>query len=180
MVRQLINYHPEWLRDIKEIQVISEIQQEQSENISDALDSVWNNNFLSTLDENGCARWESMLGLKKASTLEERRAVIASKVVEIRPFTYGALKQMLNNILGEDGYWIALYPNTYTLVVSIKSEKMALISSVQDLLDRIVPANIVWSVAELLYNTHGMLQSLKHTELSEYTHEEVREDTSIV
>lgn len=180
MDRQLINYHPEWLREIEEIKLLTDIEQEQAENARASLDSVWDNNFLSTLDEEGCARWEDMLGIKKAPTLEERRAIVASKAVEIRPFTYEALKSMLDNILGSEGYWIALYPSTYTLVVSIKSEKMALLSSVEDLLSRIVPANIAWSVAELLYNTHGMLQSLKHTELSAYTYKEVREDTTIV
>ena len=76
MDRQVIEYYPEWLREFREIKALSKLQQTQSEKLWNCLQSIIDNNFLETLDEYGCSKWEKALELqvKEGMTIEERRA----------------------------------------------------------------------------------------------------------
>ena len=58
MDRKLIEYLPEWLREFREIKELTDIEQSQSENLWEALEKMWNNNFIESLDEQGCEHWE--------------------------------------------------------------------------------------------------------------------------
>ena len=57
MDRKLIEYLPEWLREFREIKELTDIEQSQSENLWEALEKMWNNNFIESLDEQGCEHW---------------------------------------------------------------------------------------------------------------------------
>ena len=63
MDRKLIEYLPEWLREFREIKELTDIEQAQSENLWEALEKMWNNNFIESLDEQVWEHWERMLGI---------------------------------------------------------------------------------------------------------------------
>lgn len=177
MDRQLIEYLPEWLRDFREIKILCGKQQIQAEKLWRVLELIWGNHFMDTLDESGCERWEQMLQLhhKDTYTLEERRNYIAGRLAEQRPFTYKGLKQMLSILCGREGYTIALFPETYTLVVKVQLISKNMLADVKKLLDRIVPANLVVD-ADLMYNTYVFLHPYRYQELKKYTMKQLRED----
>lgn len=177
MDRQVIEYLPEWLRDFKEIKILCSIQQTQAEQLWQKGEAIWKNNFIDTLDESGCKRWEQMLELhqKDTYTLEERRNYIAGRLAEQRPFTYKRLKQMLSVLCGQEGYTIKLIPETYTLVVKVQLTSKNMLADVKKLLDRIVPANLVVD-ADLMYNVYAFLHPYRYQELKKYTMKQLRED----
>ena len=110
----MINYLPEWLRDFSEMKKLARAEQDQAEKLWKSCESIWDNNFIDTLDSRGCDRWEAMLHIKPKDsyTLAERRNNIKSRVVEQRPFTVKKLRQMLEAICGAGKYELIWY-STY-------------------------------------------------------------------
>lgn len=50
MDRQVIDYLPEWLREFREIKILCEKYQPQMDKLWNAVESLWNNNFILSLD----------------------------------------------------------------------------------------------------------------------------------
>lgn len=177
MDRKLIEYLPEFMRGFREIRFLTDRQQEQAETLWVSLDTIWNNQFIETLDEEGCARWEKMLKIrnKDTYTLAERRNKILSKMVEQRPFTMKSLKKTLTMLCGADGYSVELTPAEYILRVKIALASKNMYNDVKELVDKIVPANLIVD-ADLMYNQYGKVGGLTHARLAAYTHEQLRSE----
>ena len=169
MDRQLLDYHPHWLREYKEIKLTSEIEQEQAEKLWNAVEKIWNNNFIETLDIDGIQRWEKMLDIVAQGTVDDRRNTILLRVAELRPFTMRSLKTMLDQVCGNDVAIITLNRNSYTLVVKVPHN---VVESVSNLLNRIVPANIFLTVTDS--NTYLNIHNYKHGELKPYTYGQIK------
>ena len=174
MDREIINYYPEWLREFREIKVLSKKQQIQVEKLWKDLESVINNFFLDTLDDYGCKRWENILKLKvkDTATIEERRATIKGRHAEQRPFTRLKLENMLKAICGENGSTLNVKPNEYMVKVYLRNRNEY--NSVLSLLERVVPANMIIEV-EKIYNTYADVKKLTYGQASGYTFIELRE-----
>ena len=177
MDRQLINYLPEWLRDFSEMKKLARAEQDQAEKLWKSCESIWDNNFIDTLDSRGCDRWEAMLHIKPKDsyTLAERRNNIKSRVVEQRPFTVKKLRQMLEAICGAGKYELSIEPDKYKITCKIELTSKNMLSDVQELLARMVPANMVIDL-NLKYNTYKMLTQFSHKQLKVYTQSQLREE----
>lgn len=177
MDRKLIEYLPEFMRDFREIKFLTDKQQEQAETLWVSLDTIWNNQFIETLDEAGCTRWERMLEIrnKDTYTLPERRNKILSKMVEQRPFTMKSLKKALTMLCGADGYSVELTPAEYILRVRIALTSKNMYGDVKELVDKIVPANLIID-ADLMYNQHSKVGGFTHAQLKAHTHEQLRSE----
>lgn len=177
MDRKLIEYLPEFMRDFREIRFLTDKQQEQAEKLWVSLDTIWNNQFIETLDEDGCARWERMLKIhnKDTYTLPERRNKILSKMVEQRPFTMKSLRKTLTMLCGADGYSVELASAEYILKVRIALASKNMYNDVKELVDKIVPANLIVD-ADLMYNQYGKVGGFPHAQLTAYTHEQLRSE----
>lgn len=180
MDRKLIEYLPEFLQEFREIKIILEQEQKHAEDVNDAKESVFNNNFIETLTPEGCERWEKSLELTSRNlTLPERRNQILGRFAEQRPYTMRTLRNQLTAICGEDGYTCEMYEDEYILKVRIKMHMDGKYNAVKTLLDRIVPANVLIDLS-LLYNTWGQLAGKTWGELSGYTWRQIKEDVKIV
>lgn len=177
MDRQVIEYYPEWLREFREIKQLANLQQQQSEKLWDCLQSIIDNCFLESLDENGCSRWEKELKLqvKDGMTLEERRANIIGRHLEERPFTVAKFKNMLNTLCGENDYTLAITSSQYKVLVRLRLDKKDQKNAVLELMSRVLPANMLYSV-EIMYNEYSLFKSMKHSELKTYTYSQLREN----
>lgn len=177
MDRQLIEYLPEWLRGFREVKLLCDAQQSQAEKLCDAIESVYNNNFAEDLDSDGCSHWERLLGIKNKDSysVEERRAVIGSRLVEQRPFTMRSLEKTLQVLCGENGYLIQLDNYNYTMNVLVALTSKNTYEDVKNLLGRMIPANMLCDVS-LMYNTYDFLEAKTYDELKSYSYGQLREE----
>lgn len=176
MERKLIEYLPLFVQDYAEIKAIMDVEQVSVEKAWTSAEDVFDDQFVVDATENGIKRWESMLGIvpKATYTLDERRFKVLARLNEQLPYTYEVLKNMLAALCGEDGYAVKLDPNNYALLVKLALSNANNVEAVDELLSKVVPANIVRNVT--LFNTHGMLAGITHGYLANYTHQEVREE----
>lgn len=173
----MIDYLPIFIQDYVEIKAIMDAEQVSVVKAWDDAEDVMCDQFILDLTENGVKRWESILEIvpKSTYTLDERRFNILARLSEQIPYTIETLKNMLSTMCGEDGYTIRLDHNNYLLSVKLSLSNENNVDAVENLLYRIVPANIVTTVS--LFNTHAALSALTHEQLSAYTQYQVRVET---
>lgn len=176
--RNLIDYLPEFLKDVKEHKAILTLaEQPEMVDLFDAVDNALNDQFIVDATENGVLRWEKILNIvpKATATLDERKFTILTKMNEQSPYTMTTLKQKLSSLCGEDGYDVELDANNYILKVKIALEQSSNFMAVGELLKRIVPANMVIDLT-LKYNKNQSFTDKTHKDLSVYTHYQLRNE----
>lgn len=173
----MISYLPDILQDIYEFRQLAAAENEELSKARDELAAVVADNYIETLTERGCKRWEKMLGMipKATDDIEVRRFRILSKLNEELPFTLEGLIRQMKILCGEDGVAVHLDNCSYTLTVLVALTAKNQVDEIQSLLKREVPANIV-TVLSLKYNQHSVLAARTHGEMSVFTHEQLRNE----
>jgi len=182
MARQvdITKYWPTILKEYQELIALAGTENTEINSLWQSLEDIMNDQFCDSLTNNGASRWESILSIvpKGTDTLDFRRFRIKSRLNEQLPYTYNVLKQQLITLCGEDGYSLELSNATYTLKVRVDLIVKSKYNDVSDLLNRIIPCNIVIDLS-LLYNQHSTLANFTNAQLSAYTHEQLRNEVII-
>lgn len=176
VARDMIDYLPSYMQDYKEIKAIMDTEDVQLSKIWEDTEDVLNDQFVKDATENGVRRWEKILGItpKGDFSMDERKFNILARLNEQLPYTMEVLKSMLTSLCGWNGYTLRLDHQDYLLLVKLSLSNKSNIDAVKEMLDRIVPANILINVD--VFNTHGMLKPYTHEYLSKYTYTGVREE----
>lgn len=176
MERKLIDYLPVYMQEYKELQKIMETEQAEFELVWPEAENVLNNQFVEDSVNAGVLRMEAILNIipKETDTLEERKFRVLVKLNEQLPYTMSTLKEQLQRMCGKDGFRIILNADKYLLSVKLALNNANNCQDVQDMLRRMVPANMIIAVS--VYNTYEMLSQHTHKQLAKYSHNKIRED----
>ena len=171
----LLSYWTPILRGLKEFKEIAKAEEPEIKLLLSELERLLANAFIETADEYGISRFEKIMGITPLGddTLEERRFRLQVKWNETSKYTLETLGSQIEAICGKDGYSLKMDYERYSLVVKVSISNAKNITVIQELLDKVVPANIVTAVSS--FNTHVILSILTHDFLSGYTYTEVRE-----
>lgn len=176
--RKLIEYLPEFLRDVKEYEAILTLA-EQPEMVAlwEAEENALNDQFVVDSTENGVSRWEKILGIipKATDSLEMRKFSILTRTNEQLPFTLTTLNEQLKSLCGEDGYEVKLDAANYILSVKVALTAKSNFNDVNLLLKRVVPANMIIDLS-LKYNQQNVISAFTHESLQNFTHEQLRNE----
>lgn len=176
MYRNLIDYLPDILKNIKDIKLIlNDCEQPEVNALWDNVDKTLNNQFIPTMDIDGIKRWEKILKLKPKLdlSLDERKFTILSKINSELPYTMRMLENKLKSLVGENNYETFLYNNNYTLKVLLNLKAEQSFNDVVTLLNEIVPANMIIECA-LKYYRYVLAKQYTYDQLSQYTNSEIR------
>jgi hypothetical protein len=176
----LIEYLPGVLREIKEFKALSAAEYTEVIGLWEELENVLDDQFVNDSTLNGVKRWERILGIKALDTdiLSDRKFRILTRLNEQLPYTYTKLEAQLNLLCGRDGYKLILDSSAYALTVKVALTAKKKYAEVGNLLNRIVPCNIVITLL-LMYNQHNLLRQFTHAQLSQNTYNELREEVLV-
>ena len=185
----LLEHFPDRWRSLLEVQAICDsdlvsVDGDDKHTIPhlwDCMETELNNAFIVPYDtkpgadEYTCSRWEKMLGIVPADdmTLDDRQFNIYTKLFQSTPYTYEKLKVMLDDLIGETDYYLDRDVNNKSLTVKLSLQSRFKADSVNDLLDRIIPADIILNTT-VAYTTNDDMSKYTHDELSAYTHNEIK------
>lgn len=170
-------YLPEVLKTIKEFQELASTEDVEIATLWQTLQDAFDDQFVNDATEDGVERWESLLSIvpKGTDNLDVRKFRILSRLSEQVPYTYTSLETSLIALCGENGYMLELLNGTYTLEVKVELTAKQKFDEVQELLDRVVPANLTIDLS-LLYNQHQDFTVYTHAQLVAYTHDQLRNE----
>lgn len=173
----LTDYQPDILKNVTEMRAIMNAETPLIQAVWDACESCMNDQFISEATENGIARREKMLDINPyaTDTLADRRFRLLSRYNENTPYTRKSLVNMLETLCGKDGYQLTILTSEFTVKVRVALTVRKQTDSVRELLERILPYNMVFSV-ELLYNIWQQFKSYTWAETEKFTWTELKEE----
>lgn len=165
------------LQNIREFQEIADAEDIELAALKAEITSMLDDQFIQTATEDGIVRREKMLKIQPFAddTINSRKFRIQSRWNDKLPYTYNQLLNKLNNLVGDDGYVIALNNLEYNLHIKINLGQKRMINDVSTVVQNIAPANLIITV-ELQYNRHIDLVAFTHQQLSLKTHQQLREE----
>ena len=185
----LLKHLPERWRSLKEVIAIcdSDVKpvgdrvEHTLPHLWDCMDAELNNSFIlpyedkDGADEYACYRWESILGIIAPDdmTLRDRQFNIYTKLYQSTPYTYNRLEDMLSEFVEPTNYTMTRDVSSKTIEVKISLKSRFMAESVAELLDRIVPADMILNVI-IIYTTYNDISQYTHNELSVYTNDEIK------
>lgn len=173
----LTDYQPDILKNVTEMRAIMNAETPLIQAVWDACESCMNDQFISEATENGIARREKMLDITPyaTDTLADRRFRLLSRYNENTPYTRKSLVNMLETLCGKDGYQLTILTSEFTVRVRVALTVRKQSDSVRELLERILPYNMIFSV-ELLYNIWQQFKSYTWAETEKFTWTELKEE----
>lgn len=138
-------YWPLIVKNTVEFGQIAAAENPEFNRLAKCIYQVLQESFVHDATEYGVKRWETILGINPASgaTLDDRKATILTYLSVKVPYTWRVLKQMLVPILGgEDKFVMEYFNDEYKLVVHTDRLNDAMLATVSDLLERVLPQNI--------------------------------------
>ena len=168
-------YFADQLVDIAEIKEIIKALQPEFETLGDNIYKVLGSMFLLDLDEDGCTRHETMLGIKprEDDTLEDRRFRILTLYKSDTPYTMISLRRKLEELCGAENVEVVLDEGNYYIEVWIGLASKNQLDAAYSIINKMLPCNIQLNYS-LKYNQHSTLAGYTHGQLSEFTHEQLR------
>lgn len=173
----ILDYLPLFLQEIKEMQAHAVAENPELKKLWDSIEDVWNDQYLHTMTENGCERWEKMLKIIPLSTdtLQDRRNRIITRLNTNNVYTYPSLIEKMTSMLGQDGYFMDLNVMEFVLWVRIALTQKSQYYEILRFLKEIIPQNLILDY-DLFWNRHMDLAPYTYAQLAKGTHRELREE----
>lgn len=171
-------FSPELLKDNKTMNAIYSVQLEEIENLLYELFTVFDNNFVSSLNLKGIQLWEKLLGLESNSKLSVnlRHELILTKRRFRPPFTRQNLQVILESVWGKGNFVFEIFPDEYQLIIDIHTNEPEVYLKFQKYIRNLIPANmyVIFAIQyTYLYlnrnKTYSQLEDINYKELSRYS-----------
>lgn len=171
-------FSPELLKDNKTMNAIYSVQLEEIENLLYELFTVFDNNFVSSLNLKGIQLWEKLLGLESNSKLSVnlRHELILTKRRFRPPFTRQNLQVILESVWGKGNFVFEIFPDKYQLIIDIHTNEPEVYLKFQNYIRNLIPANmyVIFAIQyTYLYlnrnKTYSQLEDINYKELSRYS-----------
>jgi Uncharacterized protein conserved in bacteria (DUF2313). len=179
MIREidLLSYLPALFQEIREMKTIMETENPEFQAVSDESEVVLNNQFINTCDVVGIKMFENLFGIQALDddTLDNRKFRILSVWNNAIPYTAKVLRERLELLCGKGGYFLDIGYDSYKITVKVALVSKKNYDSVGNLLQNMVPCNMVIDLS-LLYNQHLTLHQFTHAHLHNYTYGGLREE----
>ena len=177
MDRQLIDYLPGIIREIREYKAIMDAEQPEMVNTWTAIEDTLDNLFVMHTNEMGIERWEKLLEIipQATRTLADRQFLVLARIGVQLPYTLKRLHEQLTALCGQEGYSVTLQNTVYTIEVKVNLIAKNSFNDVDALLQRVIPANLVIDL-KLIYNQHMTLAGFTHAQLGAHTHHHIRNE----
>lgn len=140
----IAKYYPNIMKEVREFKWIATVENPELLLLWGTLGEVLSNQFIADLLVSGAERWETILKIraKDTDTMEIRRARILAKINEDIPYTHRSLEQKLTAIYGENMTTVDIDYSRYAVSVTLDLSMMPNITTVDRLLQVIIPANL--------------------------------------
>lgn len=152
----LIQYLPHWFREIAEFQEIMKTETEQFNNLSETMQTVKDNFFIQSMDQDAILAWEKAIGIAanpNTESLEFRRARLINRISTRPPFTLQFLYEKLDELIGVGKWDLEIdYPN-YTIYIEASASDQNWAGEILVTLNTIKPCHMAYISRSAVWST---------------------------
>ena len=140
----IIKYLPFFMQEYLEMQEITKTEDVEFNWLIETLMKMLDNQFITTCDEEGIARFEKVLDTLPYpnDSLEQRINRVLFLWNSKVPYTMRTLKSMLETLCGKDKYNVELIAKDYEILIETYFNDTNMINSLNEMLARVLPANL--------------------------------------
>lgn len=144
----LISWLPKYLQGYRELKEIMTVENPEIDFLIKEIETLLNNQFILSCDEDGIARFEMLLNITPdpEDKLKDRITRVLSRWNDTIPYTFKGLIQKLNILCGESNYKVNLLHNDYTIELTVYLIFGSQLEEIRHMLNYMIPANIVVSM----------------------------------
>lgn len=146
----IIKYLPAIKQDLEYYINITNAENPEFDKLSGLMTKWKNNNYPKLSDEDGLEVFEKVFNIKRVptDTIEDRRVKVLARLNERLPYTEIRLRRMLSAICGWDGFELEIEDLILTVYLAMQNNSQ--IGAVYDLLNRVVPMNVLLRITQLI------------------------------
>ena len=169
----LIEYMPQFLKEVREFKEIFKTEDEELNFIRSLIERMPSEIIVNTASLSGLERYEKIYKITDiAQTIEGRRANILLKMNNNIPYTKKWLKNLLDTIIGQGKYTLKIDANTYSIFIDVSLINSLLLESLRKQLVQEIPANMKLQY-EFFINTNLFIANIVMIEQENITIEAV-------
>ncbi len=170
----LLEYLPVVVSINDEFQKIADAENPEFNLLLNNYNSVFDNQFIDSLNSKGCERWENILHIAVSpdDTIADRRFRILSYLQADIPYTFTQFKNIMYALCDQ---LVTITLTDFNIRILVNVSAIAQVNEIDKLARRILPANITYQIL-LKYNSYWMIAAFSNLELNSYTFKQLRED----
>lgn len=167
---------PDIITNIPDIAKIYEINEGQCNDLEISIQSMDQNIFLDSMNEDMIVRWEEMLQITPNTddTIDDRRFRVKTKVMERLPYSLRVIQQKLDTLC-PDGYVMTISEDRTEINIRLMLKSKKMVKDVGELMEEILPLNMIFNVT-ITWNQYIVYKSQTYGDLTKYTHKTMREE----
>lgn len=146
---RMLDYYPQVVRNIEEFKAIVDSEGNEFDVMKTALESVTNNAYLTTMDENRVSAWEKLLNIKpiENSTLDDRRETIIARIRGQGKLNTELISSIVNAFTGGTAISYIVDSTLYVEITPPPNNKSFQFPNVYQELSKKVPAHLGFQVS---------------------------------
>lgn len=163
---------PEFYHDILDFIELTETQESEVISVEQAINQLFDNEFVMSSNERAVRRRERMLGIQAdptRETLDFRKKRLVNRYSTKPPFTMRYLQERLDFLVGQGRAITSVDPQSFVLRVTAGIEDAALFKEVEHTVKSIKPANVVYQQETALGDTLVFSESISMRTLTRET-----------
>jgi hypothetical protein len=166
---------PGIIENIPDIATIYETNDEQADELDEAIETLDDNIFLDDMHEDQIVRWENILKISPATddSWDDRRFRVKTKVLERLPYSYRVIINKLETLV-PDGLSVSIDNDRLHLDISLALRSVKMLADVEEMVEKMLPLNMTFTII-ILYNQYSIyINRWTHGQMHAYTHEQLR------
>ena len=169
MSERMLQYLPEFYREIKEFAEIDKTESAELDDLEAAIQRAFDDQFVMTASVEAVKRRETMLGIQADPTTESldfRRKRIVNRYATKPPFTRRYLQEQLDRMVGPGMTVVSVDPQQFILYVTANIENAAVFREVIHTVETVKPANMIYQQNTSLKADVGLEERISRRAIS--------------
>lgn len=169
MSERIMPYWPEYYHDVIDFIQIAQTEDVELDNMTTAIQQLFDDQFVLTSSVQAIKRRELMLGIQADPTtesLEFRKQRILNRYQTTPPFTVRWLQEQLDRLVGPGMTIVSVDVENFILYVTTNIENANIFKEVLHTIQTVKPANLVYQQNTSLNDTIGLEEHISKQEIT--------------
>ncbi|MGE6261095.1 putative phage tail protein [Heyndrickxia sporothermodurans] len=163
MSNRIMQHFPDFYDEIQDFRELDKTESIELDSLSEAIEQLFNNQFVLTSDEKATKRREKILGIQAnpvTESLDFRKKRILNRYQTKPPFTFLYLQNRLDFLVGAGRAVIEVDPVSFSFTVTTSIDDAPLFKELEHTIKTTIPANLIYQQQTALQDSITIKESI--------------------